>query len=87
MDIPDPRLARIYTTAACPELPASVVRAAHRLMRLLSAAASWSDIGVFTKVAPWKDGRFVAPVQGRWAISFNWDDELERVANPRLERV
>ena len=86
IDIPDPRLARIFTTAACPELPLPVVRNAHRLMRLLTAAASWSDIGVFTKVALLKDGRFAAPVHGRWAISFEWDDELDRIVNPSLER-
>ncbi|MBE1528956.1 hypothetical protein GGC65_003412 [Sphingopyxis sp. OAS728] len=33
-----------------------------------------------------KDGRFAAPVHGRWAISFEWDDELDRIADPRLER-
>lgn len=87
MDIPDPRLARIFTTAACAGLPIPVVRRANRLLHLLNAAACWSDIGVVTKVARLKDGRFAAPVHGRWAISFDWDDEREQIANPRLERV
>lgn len=87
MDIPDPRLARIFHTAACVDLPLPVVRAAHRLLHRLNAAASWSDIGVFTKVAQLKDGRYAAPAYGRWAISFEWDDACDHIVNPRLERV
>lgn len=85
--IDDLRLAQIYATNACPDLPAPVVKQAHRLIRLLLAAASWSDIGVFTKVAQLPNERYAAPVYGRWAISFAWDDARSGIAFPKLERL
>jgi hypothetical protein len=83
----DQRLARICNTNSCPELPLALVKAANKMARLLLAARSWSDVGVFTKIAVLPDGRFAAPVLGRWAILFSWDELHSHVVLSELKRL
>lgn len=54
---------------------------------MLLAARSWSTIGGFTQVARLRDGRFAAPVDGLWAITFAWDWDINRASRLRLEEL
>jgi len=68
----DTRLAEILATRTCPALPTDVIQPAYRLARLLLASRAWSDVAVFTRVSLLEDGRYVAPVHGKWGITFTW---------------
>ena len=70
--IQDPRLLEILETRQCQGLTAETAHADYRLARLLLACRAWEDIDVFTPVAALPDGRYVAPVGGKWGIVFSW---------------
>lgn len=72
----DPRVYDIHMTRACPDLPSVLAEPAYRLIRLLLASRTWGDVSVFTKVALLPDGRFIAPVHGKWGLAFEWMDGL-----------
>lgn len=72
MRISDPRVQDILDTNACAALPKAVVGPAYRLIRLLLNCRCWADVATFTAVAPWADGRYIAPVCGKWGLSFEW---------------
>ena len=85
--IDDPRLGRILATGGCPGVPPHIAADTYWLGCLLLAARGWSTIGGFTEVARLAGGRFAAPVDGRWAITFEWDWDVNRVFHARLEEI
>jgi hypothetical protein len=85
--IDDPNLGRILATGGCPGVPPDVAAGAYWLGWLLLSARSWSTIGGFTEVAKLPGGRFAAPVDGRWVITFEWDWDVNRAFHARLEQL
>lgn len=82
----DPILACIIAQGRHPDIPPPVAAGAHWLAHLLLAARSWSTIGGFTGVRRLKSGRFAAPVDERWVLSFAWDYDCNRALAMKLER-
>lgn len=74
MRISDPRVQDILDAHASDALPKAVAGPAYRLIRLLLNARCWEDVATFTAVAPWGDGRYIAPIHGKWGLSFDWTD-------------
>lgn len=74
----DPILSQILACGGHPDIPAKLASAAYWQASLLLAARSWSTIGGFTRVLRLPDGRFAAPIDPRWAISFEWDYDVNR---------
>ena len=72
----DPRVELLSSTRTCPDLPPAIRGPAYRLTRLLLASRTWGDVRAFTQVAQLPDGRFIAPVQGKWGLSFDWTNGL-----------
>lgn len=72
----DPRLEQIRSTRTCASLPQAVWYPAYRTTRLLIASRTWGDVRAFTRVARLEDGRYAAPVHGRWGLTFEWTDGL-----------
>lgn len=82
----DPILSLILACGGHPDTPATLATAAHWKASLLLAARSWSTIGGFTSMLRLPDGRFAAPIDARWAISFAWDYDVNRAFALRLLR-
>ena len=83
----DPILSLILACGGHPDTLAKLASAAHWKASLLLAARSWSTIGGFTSVLRLPDGRFAAPIDARWAISFAWDYDVNRALALRLQRI
>jgi hypothetical protein len=86
MNSDDP-LTNILATGGCAGIPRKIASAAHWLAHLLLAARGWDTIDGFTEVAKLPDGRFAAPLGGRWAITFEWDWDTNRAHHLRLEEL
>jgi hypothetical protein len=79
------KLGVILATGGCPGISKDLASGAYWLGSLLLAARGWSTIGGFTQVARLPDGRFAAPVDGRWAVTFSWDWDVNRAYELDLE--
>jgi hypothetical protein len=85
-EIIDQRLLVILENGACPDLPAAVVKSAYRATRLLLAVTSLNDVTVFApNVFKDTDGAYVAPLEGKWVVRFDWRPDLGAVSI-QLER-
>lgn len=82
----DPILSLILACGGHPAIPATLASAAHWKASLLLAARGWSTIGGFTSVRRLPDGRFAAPIDALWAISFDWDYDVNRAFALRLQQ-
>ncbi len=87
IQIEDPTLASILTQGGAPNISSVLASAAYWKACLLLAARSWSTIGGFTGVARLPGGRFAAPIDATWVISFAWDYDLNRAFALQLERL
>jgi len=85
--IEDPTLAHIFTHGGDPSIPAALASAAHWKTCLLLAARSWSTIGGFTSVVRLGGGRFAAPIDAVWVVSFAWDYDINRAFALRLQQM
>jgi hypothetical protein len=85
--IDDPVLAQIMLHGSHPGVPKSVCAGAYWKASLLLASRGWSTTGKFTAVAKLRNGRFAAPIDRRWAVTFAWDYDINRAFHLRLKRV
>jgi hypothetical protein len=83
--IADPVLAWIIAHGGHPDIPLSLASGVHWKASLLLAARSWTTIGGFTSVARIAPGRFAAPIDDRWALTFAWDYDSNRAFALALE--
>ena len=81
----DPILSLILACRRHPDIPAALASAAYWKAHLLLAARGWSTIGGFTSVVRLPEGRYAAPVDASWAISFAWDYDVNRAFALRLQ--
>lgn len=72
--ITDSTLAAIAGGRTTGGLPKATAAAIYRVARLLLASHSLSDVSVFTPLHKYPQQRFVAPVTGKWSISFVMTD-------------
>lgn len=71
-----------------PGLPRRVVTSARRLRHFIGCARSLSAIeGLCGKVYRLETDEHVVFVNGRWILSFLWDESLDRAASVGLEKV
>lgn len=87
IQIEDLTLARIFTHGGAPSIPPALASAAHWKTCLLLAARNWSTIGGFTSVVRLGRGRFAAPIDAAWVVSFAWDYDINRAFALRLQQI
>jgi plasmid maintenance system killer protein len=66
----------LYRTGSSARLRKHVARRAHWSMHLLTAARTVSDVRVIGRITRWpkKSGRFGLHVEGKWFVTFDWED-------------
>ena len=78
---------RVYWTGCSTRLPKHAAHKAHWRLHLLTAATGWSDVGVISRVARWRNrpGRYGIHVDEKWFITFAWESPIGAV-EIKLER-
>ncbi|MTD93170.1 hypothetical protein GIW81_02340 [Hyphomicrobium sp. xq] len=82
----DLRTEQVYLTRFHQKLTGKVCVAAHEVMHLLIAARSLQDVGVIGRIHRLKVARFGLHAEGRWFVTFVWDD-LSGAHSLLLERL
>ena len=74
----DARTKLVFETGLARGVPSHVSKAAHRMMHLLRAASGWQDLSVVGQVGRIRGtkGRFGLRVEGKWHVTFAWDDDF-----------
>jgi plasmid maintenance system killer protein len=72
--IADQRLVEIHAARTIPDLPADLCQQAYRILRLVLAARTRSDLDIFTRFAELADGHLAIHVQGKWIMTFTWSE-------------
>ncbi len=85
--ISDPVLAAIAGGYSTEGLPMTTARAIYRTTRLLLAACSLADVGVFAQPNPVSDGRYQVTVIGKFAISFTLPADAAGPTDLVLEKL
>ena len=83
----DERIQGIYETRFCHGVPEHVSVAAHKLVHPLLAACSLQDVSVLGAIFRWSNSpeRYGLLVEGKWYVSFAWNEDFGAVAI-RIER-